>query len=80
MVKEYFIAYEQQFPEHRSELRRISLSLRRGGVETMSKLCQMYTGSPERLLQIRSIGEKSIELIGEVCRQYQRMDVEDGAQ
>lgn len=72
MIKEYFIACEQQFPEQRSELRRISLALRRSGVLTMPELYQMYLQSPEYLLQIRSIGEKSISLIGEVCRQYEK--------
>lgn len=77
MVKEYFIACEQQFPEHRADLRRISLALRRAGVETMPKLYQMYTQSPECLLQIRSIGEKSAGLIGDVCRQYQNTGIEE---
>lgn len=70
MVREYFTACEQQFPEHRADLRRISLALRRGGVKTMSELCQMYTRCPESLLQIRSVGEKSVGLIGELCMRY----------
>ena len=52
MVKEYFIAYEQQFPEQRSELRRISLALRRNGIETMPELYQMYRDNRKQLLQL----------------------------
>ena len=64
MVKEYFISYEQKYPEQRSELRRISLALRRNGIETMPELYQMYRYNQKQLLQIRSIGEKSVQLIG----------------
>ena len=71
MVKEYFIAYEQQFPEQRSELRRISLALRRNGIETMPELYQMYRDNRKQLLQIRSIGEKSVRLIGKLCSVYE---------
>ena len=71
MVKEYFIAYEQQFPDQRSELRRISLALRRNGIETMPELYQMYRDNRKQLLQIRSIGEKSVRLIGKLCSVYE---------
>lgn len=37
----------------------------------MPELCQIYMHEPQRLLEIRSIGEKSIQMIGELCRQYQ---------
>ena len=74
MIKDYFAACEQHFPEQRSELRRISLALCRGGIETMPELCQMYMHEPQRLLEIRSIGEKSIQMIGELCRQYQTIE------
>lgn len=72
MVKECFAACEQQFPEQRSELRRISLALRRNGVEEMEQLCRLISQTPQELLRIRSIGEKRLWLIAQVCRQYQR--------
>lgn len=71
MVKEYFISYEQKYPEQRSELRRISLALRRNGIETMPELYQMYRYNRKQLLQIRSIGEKSVQLIGKLCSVYE---------
>ena len=71
MVKEYFISYEQKYPEQRSELRRISLALRRNGIETMPELYQMYRYNRKQLLQIRSIGEKSVQLIGQLCSVYE---------
>lgn len=37
MVKAYFTACEQAFPAKRTQLRRLSLALRRGGVEGMAQ-------------------------------------------
>ena len=39
MVKAYFTACEQAFPAKRTQLMRLSLALRRGGVEHMEQLC-----------------------------------------
>ena len=78
MVKAYFTACEQAFPAQRAQLRRLSLALCRGGVERMDQLCAMQWAGPEGLLEIRSIGTKSLPLIAEVCRRYQGMDAEAG--
>ena len=73
MVKPYFAACEQDFPQRRSELRRIALALCRGGVDTMEALCAMQRAGPEKLLEIRSIGAKSLPLIAAVCARYTEM-------
>ena len=70
MVKAYFTACEQAFPVKRTQLRRLSLALRRGGVEHMEQLCAMQRAGPEKLLEIRSIGEKSPPPIAVVCARY----------
>lgn len=71
MVKAYFTACEQAFPAQRTQLRRLSLALRRGGVERMEQLCAIQRAGPEKLLEIRSIGAKSLLLIAAVCARYE---------
>lgn len=71
MVKAYFAACEQAFPAQRTHLRRIALALCRGGVERMEQLCALQRAAPEELLAIRSIGEKSLGLIAQVCARYE---------
>lgn len=71
MVKAYFTACEQAFPAKRTQLRRLSLALRWGGVERMEQLCAIQRAGPEKLLEIRSIGEKSLPLIAAVCARYE---------
>ena len=71
MVKAYFTACEQAFPAKRTQLRRLSLALRRGGVEHMEQLCAIQRAGPEKLLEIRSIGAKSLPLIAAVCARYE---------
>ena len=78
MVKAYFTACEQAFPAQGAQLRRIALALCRGGVERMEELCRLYAQTPERLMEIRSIGTKSLPVIAEVCRRYQRMGEGEG--
>ena len=70
MVKAYFTACEQAFPAKRVQLRRLSLALCRGGVEHMEQLCAMKRAGPEKLLEFRSIGAKSLPLIAAVCARY----------
>ena len=53
MVKAYFTACEQAFPAQRTQLRRLSLALRRGGVERMEQLCAIQRAGPKKLLEIR---------------------------
>ena len=67
MVKGYFAACEQAFPAQRAQLRRLALALGRGGVERMEQLCAMQRAGPERLLELRSIGAKSLPLIAAVA-------------
>ena len=72
MVKGYFAACEQAFPAQRAQLRRLALALGRGGVERMEQLCAMQRAGPEGLLEIRSIGAKSLPLIAAVCARYEK--------
>lgn len=71
MVKAYFTACEQAFPAQRAQLRRLALALGRGGVERMEQLCAMQRAGPEGLLELRSIGTKSLPLIEAVCARYE---------
>ena len=71
MVREYFAACEQAFPAQRAQLRRLSLALCRDGVDTMEALCALQRAGPEGLLELRSIGEKSLPLIAAVCARYE---------
>ena len=71
MVKAYFAACEPFFSQQRGELRRVALALCRGGVDTMEQLCALQRAGPEGLLEIRSIGEKSLPLIAAVCARYE---------
>ena len=40
-------------------------------VERMEQLCAIQRAGPEKLLEIRSIGEKSLPLIAAVCARYE---------
>lgn len=71
MVKAYFAACEGEFPAQRAQLRRLALALGRGGVERMEQLCAMQRAWPEGLLELRSIGAKSLPLIAAVCARYE---------
>lgn len=71
MVKAYFAACEPFFPQQRGELRRVALALCRGGVDTMEQLCALQRAGPERLLELRSIGAKSLPLIAAICARYE---------
>ena len=73
MVKAYFAACEPFFPQQRGELRRVAFALCRGGVDTMEQLCALQRAGPERLLELRSIGEKSLPLIAAVCARYKNV-------
>lgn len=71
MLKDYFIACEACFPERRSQLRRLSLALRRERINTMEQLCHLQQTGPDALLALRSIGTKSLDLIEQVCNRYE---------
>ena len=71
VLKDCFIAYEEWVPEKKAELRRISLALRREGILTMEDLCAIQRASPEEIIKIRGIGEKSALLTQAICKQYE---------
>ena len=71
MVKAYFTACEQAFPAPRTPRRRLSLALRRSGVERMEQRCAIQRAGPEKLLEIRSIGAKSLPLVAAGGARYE---------
>jgi len=71
-IKIFFTLCEGQTSMKRSELRRVSFTLRRNRVETMEELCDMMENSPKQLSFLRDVGVKSVELIKEVCFIYKR--------
>lgn len=77
MLEDYFITCEDCFPERRAQLRRLSLALRRERINTMEQLCKLRQGGRSELLALRSVGEKSLELIERVCARYEAEHTED---
>ena len=72
MVKAYFTACEQALPGPADPAAASSLwHWGRSGVERMEQLCAMQRAGPEGLLELRSIGEKSLPLIAAVCARYE---------
>ena len=63
-------AYCTAYPERRSELKRLCLALRRGGVDSMERLSALYRTAPEQLLTIRDIGSERMDLIGRLLLFY----------
>ena len=59
MVKAYFTACEQAFPAKRTQLRRLSLVLRRGGVEHMEQLCAIQRAGPESCWKSDQSGQRA---------------------
>lgn len=71
MVKAYFTACEQAFPAHGPSCGGSLWHWAGAGVERMEQLCAMQRAGPEGLLEIRSIGTKSLPLIEAVCARYE---------
>lgn len=71
MIKEFFAYCEARFPEQRAQLRQISLALRREQINSMEQLCRLCRDDPGTLTAIRAIGAKRLELIRQVCTQYE---------
>lgn len=71
MIKDFFAYCEARFPEQRSQLRQVSLALRREQINTMEQLCRLCRDDPGTLTAIRAIGYKRLELIQQVCAQYE---------
>lgn len=49
---------------------RVCNEVMRNGVADADTLCRMLKKEPERLMQMRNIGTKSIEVISAVCSAY----------
>lgn len=50
---------------------RTGTQLARNGIGDMETLCKLLEREPERLMDMRNIGPKSMMLIREVCKDYQ---------
>lgn len=46
--------------------------LARGGISDMDALCALLAQEPEKLLGLRNIGQKRMEVIREVCAAYRK--------
>lgn len=71
MVKQYFAACEQAFPAQRAELRRILPGAVPGRCGRHGDALRHAAAGPEGLLELRSIGKKSLGLIEAVCARYE---------
>lgn len=49
---------------------RTGVQLARGGLSDMDTLCDLLENQPEKLLEIRNIGPKSMGVIEKVCATY----------
>ncbi len=49
---------------------RTGVQLARGGLSDMDTLCELLENQPEKLLDIRNIGPKSMGVIEKVCERY----------
>lgn len=71
-VRRYFKDYLAWQGGRDPGLTRTANQLHRGGISTMDTLCRLLEQEPDRVLQIRNIGAKSVELAREVCTAYRR--------
>jgi len=69
-LKEYLTLYEIENLEKASEVRNISLSLRRGRITTMEELCELQNSGSEKIAHIRDIGPKKLAMIKKICQTY----------
>lgn len=67
-IQDYFMLCEEKIPEKRTDLRRISFALRRGGVDTLEQLLAMYQQYPEEISKLRDVGTQSIVIINQVIQ------------
>ena len=72
-LKNYLTAYEGENPKICTELRSISLALRRNRIATMEELCQLQDNSPQTIKEMRNVGPKKYEIITQVCKEYARV-------
>ena len=66
-IREYF--KNAPVSRHKYSVR-IGTQLARSGIGNMDALCKLLEQEPEKLLGMRNIGPKSLEIIREVCAAY----------
>lgn len=72
-VLEYFEQYAMQECSKRSSIRYTGRQIYRAGITDMYMLCNILRDSPEKIKTLRNIGEKSFELILEICNDYKNI-------
>lgn len=68
-VREYF---QKCSADNRRLANQTGTQLARGGIDDMALLCELLESDPDRILSIRNIGPKSMEVIRSVCATYRR--------
>lgn len=68
-VRQYFKAHPEETPRLTE---RTGTQLARSGLREMDALCALLENEPEKLLDIRNIGPKSLLVIQRVCAAYRR--------
>jgi len=71
-ILEYFEQYAMREDSKRSSIRYTGRQIYRAGITDMCMLCDILQNSPEKIKALRNIGEKSFELILEICRDYKK--------
>lgn len=69
-IRRFFSWYVTQQPGVVPEFARVAVQLCRAGVTDMNTLCELMADQPEKVRDIRNIGEKSMALIQTVCEAY----------
>lgn len=69
-VLEYFEHCTAPEGVKRSSMRYTGRQVYRAGITDMETFCAILRDSPERIKELRNIGEKSFRLISEICKNY----------
>jgi hypothetical protein len=72
-ILEYFEQHAIPEGTNRISTRYIGRQIYRAGITDMGMLCAIMRDSPERIKDLRNIGEKSFELILEICKDYENI-------
>ena len=72
-VLEYFEQYAIPEGVKKSSIRYTGRQIYRAGITDMCMLCSILQNSPEKIKNLRNIGEKSFELILEICKDYKNI-------
>lgn len=68
-VREYFKVCPA---DNRRLANHTATQLARGGIDDMAILCELVENQAERILNIRNIGPKSMDIINRVCATFRK--------